>query len=83
MLSTTTKQHEATMTPLSVFLGNNVADPDPNPVGSGPFWLDPDPDVWDRIRIRFRIWILALINESISTFLVWVKAKNTSGIYVF
>jgi hypothetical protein len=28
----------------------NVADPDP--IGSGPFWPDPDPDVWDRIRIR-------------------------------
>jgi hypothetical protein len=24
---------------------------DPNPVGFGPFWSDPDPDVWDRIRI--------------------------------
>jgi hypothetical protein len=33
----------------------NVADPDP--VGSGPFWSDPDPAVWDRIRI------LALIND--------------------
>jgi hypothetical protein len=40
----------------------SVADPDL--VGSGPFWSDPDPDVWDRIRIR----ILALINDPISTF---------------
>jgi hypothetical protein len=30
-----------------------------------------DPDVWDRIRIR------ALINDSVSTFLVCVKAINT------
>jgi hypothetical protein len=44
----------------------SVADPDP--VESGPFWSDPDPDVWDRIRI------LGLINHSISTFLVCVKA---------
>jgi hypothetical protein len=29
--------------------------------GSGPFWSDPD--IWD--RIRFRIWILALINDTI------------------
>jgi hypothetical protein len=51
----------------------SVADPDP--VGSGPFWSDPD--VWDRI-------ILALINDHISTFLVPVclKAKDTSGISV-
>jgi hypothetical protein len=51
----------------------SVADPDP--VGSGPFWSDPDsdPDVWDRFRIR----ILALINDPISTFLVCVKAINT------
>jgi hypothetical protein len=47
----------------------SVADPDP--VESGPFWSDPDPDVWDRIRIR------ALINDSISTFLVCIKAINT------
>jgi hypothetical protein len=34
---------------------SSVADPDP--VGSGPFWSapDPDPDVWDRIRIRSKI----------------------------
>jgi hypothetical protein len=40
---------------------NSVEDPDP--VGSGPLWSDPDPDpdVWDRIRIRFR----ALINDPI------------------
>jgi hypothetical protein len=37
----------------------SVADPDP--VGSGPFWSDPDMDVWDRIWI----WILALINDSV------------------
>jgi hypothetical protein len=42
--------------------------------GSGPFWSDPDPDVWDRIRI------LALINDPISTFLVCVKAINTLGL---
>jgi hypothetical protein len=41
--------------------------------GSGPFWSDPD--VWD--RIRFLIRILAFINDSISTFLVCVKAINT------
>jgi hypothetical protein len=46
-----------------------VADPDP--VGSGPFWSDPDPDVWKRIRI------LALKNDLISTFFVSVKAINT------
>jgi hypothetical protein len=56
----------------------SVADPDP--VGSGPFWSDPDPDVWERIRNR--IQILALISDSISTFLVCVKAINTKGIYV-
>jgi hypothetical protein len=39
--------------------------------GSGPFWSDPDPDVWDRIRI------LALINDSVSTFIVCVKAIYT------
>jgi hypothetical protein len=50
---------------------SSVADPDPDPVGSGPFWSDPDPDVWDRIRIN------ALINDSISTFLVCIKAINT------
>jgi hypothetical protein len=54
----------------------SVADPDP--VGSGPFWSDPDPDIWDRIRIR----ILALINDPISTFLVCVKAINTLGLPV-
>jgi hypothetical protein len=41
-----------------VIITGSVADP--NPVGSGPFWSDPD--VWDRIRI------LALINDPISTF---------------
>jgi hypothetical protein len=50
-------------------------DPDPDTVGSGPFWSDPDPDqdVWDRIRIRIRV----LINDSVSTFLVCVKDINT------
>jgi hypothetical protein len=54
----------------------SVADPDP--VGSGPFWSDPDPDrdVWNRIRIR------ALINDPISTFLVCVKAISTLGLTV-
>jgi hypothetical protein len=33
----------------SIIHANSVADPDT--VGSGPFW--PDPDVWDRIRILF------------------------------
>jgi hypothetical protein len=47
----------------------SIADPDP--VGTVPFWSDPDLEVWDRIRI------LALINDSISTFLVCVKAINT------
>jgi hypothetical protein len=51
---------------------NIVADPDA--VGSGPFWSDSDPDVWDRILIRFRIRILALRNEPILTFLVCVKS---------
>jgi hypothetical protein len=48
----------------------SVADPDL--VGCGPFWsdLDLDSDVWD--RIIFRIRILALINDSISTFLVYL-----------
>jgi hypothetical protein len=45
---------------------SSVADPDP--VGSGPFWSDPYPDVWDRIRI------LALINDHIS--IVCLKAKD-------
>jgi hypothetical protein len=59
-------------------LRGSVADPDPesDPVGSGPFWSDPD--VWDRIRIR----ILALINSPVSTFLVCVKAINTLGLHV-
>jgi hypothetical protein len=39
--------------------------------GSGPFWSDPDPDVWGLIRI------MALTNDSESTFLVCVKAINT------
>jgi hypothetical protein len=47
---------------------------DPDPVGSGPFWSDPD--FWDRIRI------LALIDDPISTFLVCVKAVNNLGISV-
>jgi hypothetical protein len=51
----------------------NFATSVPDPVGSGSFWLDPDPDVWDRILIR----ILALINYPISTFLVFVKAIKT------
>jgi hypothetical protein len=55
-------------------LTTNVADPDP--VGSGPFWSDPDPDVWDRIRI------LGLINDPITTFLVGVKAINILGLPV-
>jgi hypothetical protein len=50
----------------------NVAESDP--VGSGPFWSDPD--VWDRIRI------LALINDPILTFLVCVKAINILGLPV-
>jgi hypothetical protein len=54
----------------------SVADPDP--VGSGPFWSDPDPDGWDRIRIRIR----ALRNDLSLTFLVCVQAINTSGISV-
>jgi hypothetical protein len=37
---------------------------------------DPDPDVWDRIRI------LASINDPILTILVCVKAINTSGITI-
>jgi hypothetical protein len=62
-------------TAVSTVLGSD-ADLDPDPVGSGPFWSDSDPDVWDRIRIR----ILALISDPISTFLVYVKAMNTSNI---
>jgi hypothetical protein len=34
---------------------------------------DPDPDVWDRIRI----WILALVNDHVITFLVCVIAIKT------
>jgi hypothetical protein len=45
--------------------------PDQDSVGYGPLWSDPDPDVWDRIRI------MALINDPISTFLVCVKALHT------
>jgi hypothetical protein len=48
----------------------------PDPVGFGPFWSDPDPDVRDRVRI------MALINDPISTFLVSVKAINTLGLNV-
>jgi hypothetical protein len=44
----------------------SVADLDP--VGSGLFLSDPDPDVWG---------VLALINDSVSTFLVCEKAINT------
>jgi hypothetical protein len=52
-------------------LFSSVADPDP--VGSGPFWSDPGPGVWDRIQI------LALINYHISTFLVCLRAIYNSG----
>jgi hypothetical protein len=64
---------------IDLFL-TSVADPDPDPVGSGPFWSDsdPDPDVWDRIRFQ----IQALRNGLILTFLVCVQAINTSGISV-
>jgi hypothetical protein len=51
---------------LSSWQASSVADPDP--AGSESFWSDPDPDIWDRIRI------LALINYHYSTFLVCVKA---------
>jgi hypothetical protein len=44
--------------------------------GTGYGRLGPDTDVWDRIRI------LALRNYPILTFLVCVKAINTSGISV-
>jgi hypothetical protein len=50
----------------------NIADPD----GSGPFWPDLDPDVWDRIRIRIQLRILALLNDLISTFLVCYSLKS-------
>jgi hypothetical protein len=50
----------------------SVADPDP--VGSGPFWSDPD--LFGRIRI------LTLINDPISTILVCVKVINTLGLPV-
>jgi hypothetical protein len=51
-----------------------VADPDP--VRSKPFWsnLDPNPDVWNRIRIR----ILALINDLISIFCMCKSYINTT-----
>jgi hypothetical protein len=42
-----------------------------DPVGSEPFGSDLDPDVWDRIRIRFRIRILALINYTTAFELFW------------
>jgi hypothetical protein len=42
----------------------NVADPDP--VGSIPFWSDPDPDVNSN---------LFLINDPISTFLACKKVR--------
>jgi hypothetical protein len=44
--------------PVPVYVASSV----PDPVGSGPFWSDPD------VRDRFRIRILALINDPISTF---------------
>jgi hypothetical protein len=63
--------------PVPKCVSASVADPDP--VGSGPFWSVPDLDFWDRIQIRFRILILALIKDSISAFLMCVKALNTLG----
>jgi hypothetical protein len=64
--------HSVQQSKLYFYLENSVktsvADLDPDPVGSGPFWSDPDPDpdVWDRIRILIRI--LALIYDPKSTF---------------
>jgi hypothetical protein len=49
---------------------------DLDPVGSGPFWSDADPDVLNRE------WIMALINDPILTIFVCVKAINTLGISV-
>jgi hypothetical protein len=60
-------------TKLTHELKSSVADLEP--VGSGPFWSGSDPDLFGRIRIR----IMALINDPISTFLVCVKAKDTTG----
>jgi hypothetical protein len=57
---------------MSVTFSKTVANTsvaEPDPVGSGPFWSDPDQDV--RIRIR------AFINDSVSTFLVCIKTINT------
>jgi hypothetical protein len=52
---------------------------DLDPVEYGPFWseVDPDPDIWERIRI------LALINDPSSTFLVCAKVENISVAYLF
>jgi hypothetical protein len=47
---------------------------------SGPFLSDPDPDVWNRIWIRIRNSALLVTPNSHLTFLVCVKAINTSGI---
>jgi hypothetical protein len=66
----------AAPSPLPYYCNITVYNSVPDPAGSGPFWSDPDPDVWDRIRN----W--ALINDHISTFLVCLKAKDTSGISV-
>jgi hypothetical protein len=56
------------MPTLETLIISSVADP----VRSGPFWSDLDPDVWDRIRSRTRI--LVLINDTILTFLCMRKS---------
>jgi hypothetical protein len=48
----------------------SVADPDPDLVGSGPFWSDPDPD-------------LGLNKCPNINFLMCFKAINTLGILLF
>jgi hypothetical protein len=57
---------------LKSFVKHSVADPEL--VGSGPFWSDPD--------VQDRIQILALINGHIQTYKLCVKATITVGISV-
>jgi hypothetical protein len=44
--------------------------------GSGRLGPDPNPDIWDRIRI------IAFINDSIPTCLVWVKLDPDPDVFL-
>jgi hypothetical protein len=65
-------QTAVTKETASMLLHHSLITSVANLVGSGPFWsdLDPNEDIWNRIRI------LALIDEPTASFLVCVKAKN-------